>query len=264
MGACDRHERQLVASAQYDGGLGFIGGSPYPGDLTATGVLIPADFTRDQKTRYLVRCCGVAVGIHQRAIVRSIRQLLTIGVDTTTDENESRYHFELPVKTPTWRFQDGNVSWHLRKVTEDAAFRFMNYTNDIGVSPNRDGLSATLLGFLNTSIEAYTPLNAGQPFGSPVKDLGTFRDIRFPFTSESNRDLNLEVVGPCNLVLYASVFQTNPRSRLTYQGDADAIADAVCPEDRFVLRFPNARYWRVGAEMIVDVCTYDPEGSCDG
>lgn len=264
MGSCDRYERQLVASAQYDGAVGFIGGSPSLGDLTATGVLVPHEPTVDQAHRYLVRCCGVAVGIHQRAIVRSIRQLLTIGVNTTNDQDESVYHFELPVVTPTWRFQDGNVSWHLRKVTEDTAFRFMTDNNDIGISSNRDGLSATILGFMQAGIATYTPLNRGQPFGSPVKDLGTFRDVRFPFTSESNRDLNLEVVGPCNLVLYASVFQTNARTRLTYAGDADVIADAVCPEDRFVLRFPTARYWRVGAEMIVDVCTYDPEGSCDG
>jgi len=264
VGDCIRRERQLVASAQFDDAQSFVGGSPSLGDLTSTGIRVPADPTPSQDKRYLARCCGVSVGINQRAIIRSIRQLVTIGADVQLLDRVHVAHFEIPVTTPTWHFQDGNVSFHLRKVTDDTIFRNVASARNVeGVSSNRAGLSAVILGFLPAGPALYDPLNAGLPYGTPIKDLGTFRDMRFPWTGDTTRDLDLEVTGPCDIELFASVHQTDPLTRIRYDGAVADIIDAVCPEDKFILRFQDARYWRVGAELIVDICSLDAGEACD-
>jgi hypothetical protein len=234
--------------------MALVGSSPFTGDMSNTGIVLPANPTPSQDRRYLCLTCGLQIPREEVAVVSSIEQLLTIGafVDVgDPEEDPTQYPLEIPVEDPTWSFVDGNVSWHLRRVTVTQAARTI-YDDFLFFPPYSSNAIATTPSILTRvpTLGAYQPLNAGQPFGDPVDDLGTFRDMRFPW-SQRDQNLNMVVSGPCYLMLYASVRQTDPDTRV--QPPVTIDGTYLRREDRFLLNNPTARYWRVGARMIVDV-----------
>jgi len=266
MAGCIKRERLVVSSAQIDPGLTGVGGSPFLGDMSATGVLIPAAVTPSQQRRYLVRCCSLGVGPGQTAFVRSMRHLVWIGVDLTQKFPAGVVHFEQIVTTPGWRFADGNVSFHLRRVEPATLERYRAFpafvpvmAGGTAVCETPNGHQSALLGNITGGV--YTALNGGMPLGRDLAGLGTIRDVRYPPGNTPSQDLDLQVTGPCSIAMFASVWQTDPTTRINWAGSKD-ITDGLCAEDRFWVRFDTARYWRVGAEMTVDLCTWDEEGWC--
>lgn len=265
MAGCLKRERLVVSTSQIDPSLTAVGGSPFVGDMSATGVLIPAGATPAQSRRYLVRCCSLGLGPNQTAFIRSMRHLVWIGVELT--QVTGVVHFEQIVTTPGWRFPDGNVSFHLRRVGTAVLERGRAF--GVGGPPIMGGGTACVetpnghgSGILgNITGGVYTSLNGGMPFGEDVAGLGTTRDVRYPPGSTPSQDLDLQVTGPSSVAVFASVWQTNPTTRINWAGSKDII-DGLGPEDRFWVRFDTARYWRVGAEMTVDLCTWDEEGWC--
>jgi hypothetical protein len=255
-----RRDRQIVSSAQIDPGLTFVGGSPFQGDISATGILVPSAPTPSQNRRYLFRCCGLGLGPNQTAYVRSLRYYLWIGVNQA--QNNGIVHFEQLVTTPGWRFPDGNASFHLRRIGAGSNLQ-AHYPTSIfdppGIAFTANGVTPALLGRPIAGV--YFPINGGLPYGQDVAGLGTIRDVRFDPYQTPHQDLDLQVVGPGNVEVFASVHQTDPTTRTNWAGPKD-IREGLCPEDRFVVTFDLARFWRVGAEMTVDICTWDPEGWC--
>jgi hypothetical protein len=267
MAGCVKRERQIVSSAQIDPGLAGVGGSPFLGDMTATGILVPDFFTQSQNQRYLFRCCALSVGPNQTAYIRSLREFVWIGVDLT--QVTGVLHFEQIVTTPRWRFPDGNASFHLRRVGAGLKEVGINAfpapagadASLVGLIGSPNGDNPGLLGTIDAGTLLYVPLNGGLPYGDGITGLGTMRDVRHPPGMTASQDLDLQVTGPCSIVMFCSVFQTNPRTRVNWAGSKD-ITDGLCPEDRFWVRFDSARYWAVGAEMTVDMCTWDSDGWC--
>lgn len=262
-----RRERVIVSSSQIDAGLNLVGGSPFPGDMTASGVPIPPEPTVSQDTRYLVRCCGIGLNAGEKAIIKSLALQLTIGADVD-QEDGTVIPFEIPVLTTGWRFTDGNVTFHLRHVNDGRPIKSEPHDFAWGTYPmqwSRNGLSSIILGRVVDGI--YEPLNAGMPYGNGVGGLGTIHDVRWPVMPPPTNDLDLEVEGPGEVVVYASVHQTDPATRAIYDGSLD-ISHAVCREDWFAHRFQRAtRYWRVGANMVVDICVPESteiDPSCRG
>ena len=255
-----RRERVVVSSSQIDAGLNLIGGSPFPGDMTASGVPIPAEPTVSQDTRYLVRCCGLSLNAGEKAIIRSLSFQLTIGADVE-QEDGTFVPFEIPVLTPGWRFPDGNATFHVRQVNDGRPTKSDPHQMAWGAYPmqwSRNGLSSVILGRVVDGF--YEPLNAGMPYGTGIGGLGTVHDVRWPVMQPPSNDLDLEVQGPNEVVVYASVHQTNPATRVIYNGSLD-ISHAVCKEDWFSHRFERAtRYWRVGANMIADIYVHQQDG----
>ncbi len=242
------------ATAQYDPAKALVGASPFQGDLTSTGIVLPADPTIAQNRRYLCRLFGMSVAQDEYIVIHAVHQLLTIGVPYEVGDPEQDptvYNLELPVTDPTWSFPDGNVSWHLRRI--NLGRHVSSIYTDFAFAPpfaaDREGLTAAILARVPIAA-AYLPLNAGHPYGKPVGSLGTFRDIRFPWT-QVTADLRQRVDGPCHVTMFASVYQTDPDTRV----QPPVIADGTYmrPEDRFIINHPDARYWRVGARMEVDV-----------
>ena len=260
---CSRFERVVLTTVQVDPAMAFYGSSPYTGDMSGTGVVLPASPTvaaPASARRYLVRLCGLRIGPNARCIIRSIRQLLTIGYEQEM-QGGLLLPVELPVSTPNWHFADGNVSWHLRRVdVERAAFNRRFVDVPLAVPPFSEGTAGLTAAILarNPSPGSYIPLNRGMPYGTDVAGLGTFRDIRYPWVlGSAGSDLGLEILGPADLLFFASVLQTDPERR---PRPIEPLPDlsGMTPEDRFVFLHPGARYWRVGAELIVDIC--NPEG----
>lgn len=189
-------------------------------------------------------------------VIRSIQQLLTIGaqLDVGDEQDPTQYPLEIPVTDPTWCFPDGNVSWHLRIVEPHTAPATTLSPTVFGppYSAERFGLTPAILTIVQPipAVAAYLPLNGGYPYGAPAMGLGTFYDVRFPW-GQRQQHLNLREDGMCQVVMYASVFQTDPDTRV--QPPAAADGTYLRQEDRFVMNHDTARYWRVGARMEVDI-----------
>jgi hypothetical protein len=77
MSASRRIHRVVAATQSTDPGRNFVAG-PYPGDVANVGLIIPSAPTTSQFNRYLGRLCAFEVPMGHRAIITSIRQLLTI------------------------------------------------------------------------------------------------------------------------------------------------------------------------------------------
>ena len=213
----------------------------------------------------------MGIGPNQTAYVRSLRYYLWIGASVEIAHGGPYVHAEVPVITPGWRFPDGNVSFHLRRL--NAGQYVKSYRGRIppfGGSPppsvTANGLTASLLGTVDQMTELYTPPNGGMPYGQDIGGLGTTRDVRFDAYITPNKDLDLKVIGPGAAVVYASVYQTDPTMRINWPTNPSSlwVREGVCSEDKFFITFPEqARFWRVGAEMTMDLCTWEPEGWCE-
>lgn len=263
MAGCIKRERLVVSSAQIDPGLTGVGGSPFLGDISSTGIVVPATPTVSQDTRYLFRIFSVGLGPNQTAFIQSLIYYLWIGTDKTQPTGVC--HFEQIVTTPGWHLPDGNASFHLRRLNYSQQGRLSPFAAPPPIGApgtlitSSNGLTPGLLGNYVGAI--YTPLNAGMPYGEGIAGLGTTRDVRFPPNQSHNQDLGLQVTGPGFIEGFASIWQSDPSTRINWAGSKD-ITDGLCPEDRFLVRFDQCRYWRVGGQMIVDLCTWDEEGWC--
>lgn len=229
-----------------------VGSSPYPGDIGATGVTVPAAPSAPGE-RYLIRLCGFEIPGGYRARILGIRQLVLLRAEVVI-ENESppSEEFQLPIEieqeSPLWAFPDGNVSWHLVQVPDDAfGLGYDPAGQANGRSPSMNSLS---------SAEVYIVGGTGKsiiPLGTPVANLATWRDIRYPWGNTTwNQDTR--VVGPGKVILYASVKQTDPATRPIRRSPLDL--GAIRKEDRFLLEYPDsARYGRIAGALMVE---------CDG
>jgi hypothetical protein len=269
-----RPPKRVVLSTQgHDYNKALVGTSPYTGDLTYSGLLVPMEWTADQHSRYLFRLAATHVPAGCIGVVKSLRQMLTIGARVplgTVGEGRSQDEppfilLEQDVVSPGWCFPDGNVSWHLMRVpiTEEITHRSANYypgltqeywLNDTGLL-YREAPTDYFVG------ENYSPPAKGQPPGQPVvsQHLGKFHDVRFPYRDGPSRDLDVRIEGPCIIGFFASVYQADPSLRVVPDYIDPAVQNGLTsltmlrPEDQFWLTFPNARYHRVGAEMVVDI-----------
>jgi hypothetical protein len=242
-----------VVSASFDLDMAFIGSSPFTGDLGRTGVVIPGLPTVDQQHRYLARLCGIEIPKGTGVVLLDLRQLATMralvkGNDGTAD---CSFPFELEITSPLWTFVDGNISWHVRYQPNAFSAGVTDSAQLPGTDPGFQGLDTSLL-YLPPFGPMYTPPGAGIPPGNGVGHLGTFRDMRFPWTqSTKSRDMHVYLRGPGTLVFYASVHQTNIETRCNPPTITDL--GAVRPEDRFLLQFPEAIYGRVAGAMLVEL-----------
>lgn len=174
--------------------------------------------------------------------------------------------FEKPIVTPRWRFPDGNISWHVMAVQPNVPTpSFLvgtagNINNQTPGFAYNNTTSPSILG--NGAGEVgYTPSNGGRPFGAPLTpDLGNIHDMRWPWDSANSWHYSLDVPinAPCDIVLYASVQQTNTETRNLPSVPPSPVpgADAagfstLSPEDQFFLTFPTTcAYWRVAGALV--------------
>lgn len=232
-----------LASASFDPDLQGIGGTPWSGDESSTGIVVPVAPTTSQGNRYLFRLTGVEIPVGYSIIICKVRQLATIRqVDIL---NEEPRIVEREIESPLWRFQDGNISWHLRLQQQQFAPRHSDAAQIAGTSPEMRALDTALL--YRAPLTPYRALNAGYPPGTSVSDLGTFRDLRYPWQSQAT-PLNILVRGPGAVVFYASVHQTNPEDRPLYPS-----VRGMRPEDQFISNFTQAVYGRVAGGLVFEM-----------
>lgn len=207
-----------------------IGSSAALGDWSNTGIRLPdRPAPRDgqislAENRFLVRLAGVSVPAKHVARVFGLRQSLTIGqvLRSTVGSGPSSwartYPIEVEQTSPFWSFIDGNVAWHLRVVQNLTGPSIVANKVPPGYDTRLSGTTPAILCEPGTDpTTQYVALNKGRPPGTAVaglSTLSTFRDLRFPWWQQSpGTSMNVEVAGPCWIVLFASVLQTDPSTR---------------------------------------------------
>jgi hypothetical protein len=272
-------QRQEFATTGIDESVQLIGGDPF-GHIESVGLRIPTIATAlaapgfDKKTglanallnRYLFVLAQFSVGAGATAHIRGWRELLTIGVKQGTVDTGFRVA-EQEVLWPGWKFQDGNVSFHLTDVGPPDAQgipRLAQGPNDLDNFSFRWTAGNALLYEVATlpagdpfyiDLTLYTAPNNGKPWGVPlVPGMSTMYDLRTPWRSGGLPwySLDIPVQGPRTIALFASVRQTNPLTRLALVPPATFFPEGLSPEEQFLLNFPGAIYWRVGGSLIVD------------
>ena len=236
--------------------------------------VLPSDTGPMSRPRYLFNLASVKFlsGIR----VLGMRQGVTLGMDANLGTPPLR-PIEQFVETPTFRFVDGNISWHLmidreNRVEKKPATDASNWTFLQSTSP-----SMLYQTFTNTKINpqgapleymvgltAYSPPAFSQ-IGDAVAGLGNIHDLRYPWDSASVwRDLGdggLFIDGGGRLTLYASVLQTNPATRGSPSHTMTNISSSNLPEESFLQDYSVAGpgevqlgpiYWRIMGALIVE------------
>lgn len=266
-----------LVSASVDTDLQGVGATPYVGDYSATGVRVPAAPTVDQSHRYLIRLCGAEIPGGAGLVVRGIRQAVTLRAEYPRTSEQGlitgTFVFEREITSPWWHFVDGNVSFHLKWTQQVQSRRSVYDPAQLpGTSPSTWGVDSALLYVPPPVIigppPPYTPPGAGIPPGRDVDWLGTLRELRYPW-SNTDWSLSVPVMGPGVVVFYASVYQTNPSTRvpppqLTPPAPfTDPLQCALRPEDQFLIQHPSCRYGRVAGALLVELfpdCGEMPRG----
>jgi hypothetical protein len=235
-----------IVSGSFDPDMIGIGSSPALGGMGQTGVGVPGTATADQLHRYLIRLCGFQVPSGKAAVIRGLRQLATLRQVATIESADLIRPVELEITSPLWSFTDGNISWHVKRQPTNMFGSKFDASQTPGTSPDQSGFESALL--YVPPLAPYVPPGAGVPPGFDVSHLGTWRDMRFPW-SETAWNLEVLVRGPCNVLFYCSVHQSDPETRPVL-----AIADpsALRPEDRFLMSFEDAVFGRVAGAMTIE------------
>jgi hypothetical protein len=249
--------------------FGFVGSDPYNTNAY-TGLVVPSTpSSAINNARYLFLLarqsfstgeqdasnCGVRlVGIRQYAEL-----IARIPAGTAPLEQEveggpsvgSTVVFRKEIVSPLWHPADGNISWHvmvINKVQRDTR----NPANTDGFI-YQDALSPALL-YQTTG--PYTPPNGGRPWGTPIgASLGNIHELRYPWRAErAERILNIPIPVPCDVVLFASVRQSDPSLNPAFaECCVNAQFAALSPEDQFLVAYSQyAQYGSIAGSLVFD------------
>lgn len=274
--------RVEVSTTGVDEALQGVSSDPFStsGYSTSTGLRIPAvlsgSSTPATQPRYLF--CLASLTFQDGIKLLGIRQGLTIGVDANEGSPPERV-VECWVKTPNFRFVDGNVSWHL--VIENQPQRNQNIpgTNAQNwVKLQSDSPAMLYQTFTNSNttatgapvlyidgLTAYAPPDLTQSW-QPVAGLGNIHDLRFPWDSgnawKSFGEGGVPIEGGGRLSLYASVLQSNPATRGSPTIEVTNLSSNAAPEECFIQNYSYGGeeeepaggpiFWRIMGALLVE------------
>lgn len=254
-----------IQTTGFDEFLQGIGGDPEGGG-TYIGLRVPSFVPAD---RYLFQGFSFSIGAGVKARVLGHRKLITIGVKQGTGDT-ARF-VEQEVTSPVWRFQNGNVSFHLNRLGAPDAASIPNFGQGPIDSPSFKFqwahtpalLYATAAGAspFYTSLTAYTAPNGGKPWGSSVYNgvtAGAQYGLDTPWrTHGAWHALGFDIIGPDTISGFISVKQSDPSTRIELTPPQTVYQAGIPPEEAFLLNFATAQYWRVGYAIILETDTAD-------
>jgi hypothetical protein len=267
-----------ISTIGIDEGLANLSADPFGSTFPAwTGLRVPS-FVNEATNRYLFLLATRQMGPRERTRLRGWRQLITIGASVPSGgevpDVPSR-PFEQAVVTPTWRFPDGNVSWHLVRepfydlparprpadtsgfafqTSDTPALLYQSATWSAGVDPITHAPPFYMLNM--TSYVAPTGL---PPTWEPIANLGNVHDLRAPWDAARAWDsLDVEIPERCRVSLYATVLQTDPSSPA--RGTGLSTIPPTQPEETFLNDVGGAIYWRIAGSLIFEDIEDAPNG----
>jgi len=255
--------RYEIVAAGPNAEFGFVGSDPY-GTQAYTGLVVPSTPTAALGgNRYLmllarasfqggeqspdnrgVRLVGLRTYAELVARIPARTGPLATGAGPAVG---STVTFRREICQPLWHPVDGSISWHvmiINKVTRDRR----NPLNVDGVmfqdSESPALLYQTIAG-PPTAPTAYAAPNGGRPWGTAVQGLGNIHELRYSSrTDQAERTLDIPIVPPCDVALFASVRQNDPTTNPSLADSAVTQQfAALSDEDRFVVAYsPYAQY----------------------
>jgi hypothetical protein len=272
-----------VASSGFDPVLCGVEGSAFgsmpSAGLTNVGLRVPPapaqtanpDLGLPGVQDYLFQAATLKLPPGLCAKIVGIGQLLTIGLLNTAVAPV--YPLVLPVRTPTWRFADGMVTWALTMVRQWPAIPpgLQNVlTTDSFVQTWSDSpalvyktatFPAANLDWRGhpdnyLALTGYIPPYGGAIPGEPLGNLGEWQSVDYPWDgpyAQAKAFNPIEVEGPGAIVLWIRVRQTNAtlRTKITLPG-GPLVLPPTMPEEAFLAAFPTAQYWSVGGWLEVE------------
>lgn len=247
-----------LASSGIDESLQLIGGDPFGGS-SAMGLRVPGLATPNKASRYLFNAASFSVGEGESARILGWRQLVTIGA------KQGQRVIEQEVTSPVFRFSDGNVGFYLRRLGGPNSQGVPAPTPAGNVLPSTARGMSILPALLYQAITvppldgyyvdltAYTPPNGGRPYGTAVEPGFERNDLATPWrTHGAWSSLDVKIEGPETIAMFISVSQTNAGTRTALTPPGTFYPGGLSAEEQFLLNFPTAVYWRVGASLIVE------------
>lgn len=240
--------RYEIVSAGFDPNLQLVGSDPY-GTSTYTGITVPVTALGPGGIgRYLCHLARAQFGAGEAgARLVGIRMYASLIAIIPGTNGAPPTIFERQITSPLWRPSSGNISWHvmvLPKTRRDTR----NPLNADSVA-FEDSVGPALL----IRLADQSPPNGGRPWGTPINSsLGNMHDLRYPWTDNLNElSLDVPVPVPSDIAIFASVKQINASLNPTVTLSARQF-DALGPEDKFLVAYPQALYGRVAASLIFD------------
>lgn len=270
---CRSHDRFEVSTYGFDPDLCGLG-SDADGSLNAPGLRVPLLATTARNQRYLFQCATVRLGGAPIWLV-GMAEMLTLYEDTAAGTPPVAPVEKLIGRpgsgNPLYHLPDATWSFHLRHVrtmprpswanqnpltAESFAWRFS------GSAPALVFETATFAAANldanghpdnYTALTGYAPPWGGSPPGVDVGGFGNFSSIEHPWDDPSLQAIEpIAVSGGGALILYASVWQSNPETRATVTWPGSMPGDPQLPEPAMVSGFTNSIYGRVGGKLIME------------
>lgn len=246
-----------VSTVGFDPDREGIGSGPSGGsNAVSSRLFIPEAPTPDNKHRYSFVLCGYRIPRGTTAHLLGWAQKLVIGQPLQTTATIPLPE-DFPVVTPDWAFRDGNVVWSLRFIPGNRKTPRLNpppgsslLNRGPSKTTNPYGAYSALL-YRDQAAVGYTPPAGGNFYGDPIFSPGTFYDVRNPWRNYGPT-VDIPIDGPGDLIMVASVWQTNPATRPVFvppPGPFDV--GSLEPEERFLLSFPDAVYRGIAGHMLV-------------
>ena len=248
-----------VSTTGWDPDRNGIGSTWMPGSPQDSRLFVPQAPTSTDNTRYLFALCGHNVPAGQTHRLVSYRQKLVLGAEFSQGGNT--FVKELPVTTPDWSFDDGNVCWCFRVIPGKRQVPTRAGSDGSGFNVANQGPSRTnnpygaycALLYVDGAVARYVPPASGQPPGFAVEGTGTIFDVRNPWTAP-NPIVSTDINGPCDLIMYASVRQSDLQTRTVWVPPPGFDLSSLVPEDRFLAAFPNAALYRhIAGAMTIEI-----------
>ena len=264
-----RHE---IVPASLDPYIELLSSDPW-GSPVGTGVLVPSTPTATfvpagaspAQYRYLFLLAREQFASGETGArltgIRLYEELIATVAGTNGAPNSV---FRKEIESPLWHPPDGNVSFSVMILPK--TFRVTRNVQNTDSLMFRDSKGPALLfeTFAGPQFAptAYTPPNAGRPWGKPLGSvsLGNMHDLRYRWrTGYLEQMLDIPVPVPCDVALFASVRQNDPLTNPCAGILTACQLAALGPEDQFLTAFcGSAQYGRIAGSLVFSETSRDP------
>lgn len=267
--------RVEIASSGIDDSLQAITSDPFGAPFaTGAGLRVPSfNPTNKNATQNRFLFLLATRQVQRRCRLVGIGQYLTIGTNAFGGEGSPQVRpLELAVTTPSFRFPDGNVSWHI-VLEPNVSPKSRPLTDAPNFMRNKADGPALLYTGVPTFGADFTNPVTGAPVGGyafpgamtsyvapevqsewrAIAGLGCFYDLRYAYNTSTVWSPNIEIAADSlmRISFYASVLQTAGSSP-SYTTVPTPVY--LPPEESFINSgwASSVFYWRIGGRLVFE------------